>query len=1177
MKKLAFLLATALPLLATNTVAEDIELYLGNTAFTDQDRPKVLFIFDTSGSMADPVDVRARYDKNTTYDALSGSDTRGKNYIYYVKGAVDGKPIPGVDLRGFKRGINSCNTARTKLDDVGYYIGYVREYQFAGESGSWQELPELDGSTINMVDCLDDVTLSDPTNYKVLNDDGSTSNLNQPGYPVDGRGNTSEPDYYADKPEESNTGLGAGEIVTMYTANYLRWALGDIENEKIGEESRDKIDIAKEAVTALVEAAPTVDFALKVFNGNWGNSDNGGRVVYGFKDNFSATERQAYVDKVDDLIASGATPLCESLYEAYRYLAGETVYYGDDDPTRQPTRDTGSNVETGGRYVSPYTTCSNEINIILMTDGIPYLDTHINTTVANMTGEGASDYHDSYLTALARWMHDEDLDPNREGDQIANIYTLGFSLGNAEAVNLLQEAALAGGGEYINAEEPSDLLSELQQAIVNILQRDSTFTAPSVASNNFDRTETLDSVYYAMFTPDKGPRWQGNLKKLKIRSGGLEDRHDQSAIDDNGNIKITATTYWSSANSGDGATVGEGGVVEMFSGMTPGSRTIYSDTGNQGALEELTKDNASDAFTNDAGLATFMGIPESDIDEYLSWAIGQDVDDEDGDNSTTDMREDVFGDPLHSKPLVLNYGTSETDQDVRIIIGTNAGALHMFSDNVDQSSSNNDVVTESWAFMPKEFFKNIRTLRDNFTSSDKVYGIDGTPVSYIIDYDDNGRIDHANDKVYIYFGLRRGGSSYYGMDLTDPDDPKLLWHKDSTDTGFSQIKQSWSTPRIGFSRINMAGDTPKPVLVFSAGYDPQKDDQAASSSVDTNGRGFYMLDAKSGDLLWSMTPSTTPAFPGTDSIPSPVAPLDADADGYFDRLYAGDTGGNVWRIDMPGTDTSKWKASQLASLGGGTTATDRRFFAEPTIARALITETYQKEEIIDGVSKTNTYKVEKPYDAILIGSGDRTNPLDTATNDMLFMIKDENILTKTFEDGKEPDVIEFNDLYDFTTDVFYGKEKDSDEYNALAAAVSQKKGWRIDLAQSEGEKNVAKPEAIAGVAYYSTYAPPDSSSNDCSITEAGSGYLYAIDLSLGIQIYDKRILETSSALTDGITMVTIPEEEDEDDTDKPTNKVDGNPLAILAGEALTLCNADGNCDGIRLKTMRNSLAIQENQ
>ena len=118
--------------------------------------------------------------------------------------------------------------------------------------------------------------------------------------------------------------------------------------------------------------------------------------------------------------------------------------------------------------------------------------------------------------------------------------------------NLLTKAAENGGGKYYPAADPNALLTSLQSALVEILRVNASFTSPSIASNNFDRTETLDSVYYAMFLPDRGPRWQGNIKKLKLSSGKQVDRTGEVAIDDNGNIKATAKTFWSTNPVADG-------------------------------------------------------------------------------------------------------------------------------------------------------------------------------------------------------------------------------------------------------------------------------------------------------------------------------------------------------------------------------------------------------------------------------------------------------------------------------------------------------------------------------------------------------------------------------------------------------------------------------------------------
>ncbi len=297
--------------------------------------------------------------------------------------------------------------------------------------------------------------------------------------------------------------------------------------------------------------------------------------------------------------------------------------------------------------------------------------------------------------------------------------------------------------------------------------------------------------------------------------------------------------------------------------------------------------------------------------------------------------------------------------------------------------------------------------------------------------------------------------------------------------------------------------------------------------------------------------------------------MDSDSDGFVDRLYIGDTGGHVWRVDMFGIDKDEWQVTKLASLGSEDVLTeDRRFFAEPTIARALITETVEHIDVdSDGNQVSTIHQYEVPYDAILLGSGDRTKPLTSNTNDKLFMIKDQNILTKKF--STVPDVITMDDLYDYTDDPF-GNVSDEGR-SALAVAVSQKQGWYIDLL-GNGEKSVAKPEAIAGVAYFNSFQPA-SSNNSCQLA-GGEAFLYAMDLALGVNIYQWRKLQVGNSMQDGITLISLPVD-DSDPHNSPSNAVVGDPLAILAGQALGLCDANGNCDGVKLKTMRTHLYVTE--
>ena len=86
-------------------------------------------------------------------------------------------------------------------------------------------------------------------------------------------------------------------------------------------------------------------------------------------------------------------------------------------------------------------------------------------------------------------------------------------------------------------------------------------------------------------------------------------------------------------------------------------------------------------------------------------------------------------------------------------------------------------------------------------------------------------------------------------------------------------------------------------------------------------------------VLWELTPAK--GFKGKNSIAATVTTLDSDYDGYVDRIYAADTGGSVWRVDMPDTTKSNWTHFEFAKLSGVTNALDRRFFYKPMIARTM--------------------------------------------------------------------------------------------------------------------------------------------------------------------------------------------------------------------------------------------------
>jgi len=1187
MKKLftaSLLVASALATISLSS-AEDIELYISDEVKQAGKSTKVLIIFDNSGSMGTTHTVAAAYDPDVYYPPEGSSHAYLDRATYFKVGGADGTstiPDSPSDARRFLATINSCKTSIALLEKYGFYTGHIREYTYKGHSGSWTEVPSNNGLSIDVLDCEDDAYIESVSEGNVENATGLSD-----GYPVNGLGTKTSPVYHhnPDPRETSNIDWASGNYVTLYTANYLRWYHSTTKTTV----TESRMQTAQNSMTSVINTTPSVDFGLEIFNYNKGDGSsdgNGGRIAIGIR-KMTAANKATLLDVINDQLTSETwTPLCESIYEANQYFSGDAVDFGNDDINvgtgrgryvkNTPPRDT--DIETAGKYISPFSNCASSVShIILITDGVPTYDHGADSKILALKSKKQKTVYDaeldqhipvfdedgnavmvevgfsddpsefnndpytadgsnSYMPALAGWMSTHDVNPDIAGIQTVRTHTIGFSSGADAAKALLEETANRGQGSYIYAKDGLDLTDALMKILSGFKPGNDSLTSASVAANNFDRTQTLDSVYYAMFDPQNSPRWRGNLKKYKAVDGELTGVDGVKAIcEDEEGVRTfcsTVKSYWSPSVDGD--TVAKGGVAAWFNSKEVSDRTLYLDNGNGNPLITFNRANLETAFVDQAGLAEVLGvagatdadgndIESEEINNMINWAKGMDVDKEDDDDLATDMRSDVFGDPLHSKPLVINYGDS-----IRIVVGTNAGALHMFEDS-------GDTVKENWAFMPKEFSGNIKGLRDNYTNADKIYGIDGEISVLLNDIAGDGKID-GDDTAWIFFGLRRGGSSYYALDVSKPDlAPKLMWKIDSATAGFGLLGQSWSKPKVGYSKLNTSGDIAYPVVFIGGGYDINKD-STGPGTTDSKGNAVYMLDAKTGALKWSMAPtggSTT--FPGTDGIPAGIGLLDSTGNGLTDRLYVGDTGGNVWRVDMPDKAIADFSVFKLASLGGTTNATDRRFFYEPSIVRTFISETLETTITEDGDTKTIKVHQEIPYDAILLGSGDRSNPLGKDTKDSVFMIKDKYIKTQTFSSSTvpaTPAAILNSDLYNYTYNPFKDMATmDSEVLETLQRDVSAKSGWYIDL-QRTGEKSSASPLVINGVAYFTTFTPPDLVIDpDSCKPPAGVGALLAVDLTLGtkkhsviknVRTDDERYIDINDQLLGKPTLIALP-------------------------------------------------------
>jgi type IV pilus assembly protein PilY1 len=1187
---------------SVSALADDTELYIYDYSQSGDYRPKVLLVFDNSGSMDDSLTVKTGYDSSVTYSATGSDNALDDDFIYFtVEGEDASNYVPdgrNEDKR-FLSAINNCASSYEALEERGYYVTYMKEHRYQGNTGSWTDVRLNEGANYDVIDCADDFDLDADSSGRLAVAIGSATTLNPgkmrdgsappQGQMIDGANKRDESPAYYDLDATNGSAYRSGYVVTLFTANYIRWYYE--EESSANTNTSTRLEVAQDAVVELAETSGNVDFGLIVFNytsrGRTGSTSHGGRVVSRIQ---AYDDISTLTDLVTTLEADTWTPLTETLFEAKQYLSGGAVVFGEENASNiDPSADIDAMTGSGNskRYISPFTgTCDDNVSIVYVTDGSPTTDDEADaaiqslsvSTSENRACDGVStvsqcsasyrtpfsftdsrgDGDQTSLPILAAWMHDNDLVGSLEGRQTATLYTIGFGDDAiADAEDLLSEAATRGGGFYSSATDSLELKSALQQALIDTFENTSTLVSPAVTSNNFDRTQSLDRIYYSMFEPGYGPRWQGNLKKLVFSPlGYMVDKNGDPAIATDGSILSSATSYWST--SSDGNQVSEGGVVEMLS--TKSDRTLlYS---YEGSLVPFSKLNLEKSAGSASLLADHLGVDESEVSGLVNWIEGIDVDDEDADGITSDRRLDIMADPLHSTPLVINYGSTTDDasdtskMDVRIVVATNAGVIHMFKDQ-------GDVVDERWAFVEYDKLPNQRFLRANDPSTTHLYGIDGSPTVYLKDVNADGRYKFSDgDKVWMFVGQRRGGDKYYGFDISRPDTPSLMWTINADSAGMSELGQSWSKPSVG-----QIPGIDAPVLIFGGGYDVNKDLNAPGA--DTSGRGIFIVNAASGELVHSFTPgssssvNTQVAFP--HAIAAPPTTLDSNGDGDIDRIYVGDTGGNVWRVDLPSIDSSGWGAIVFAALGGHG-ADDRRFFSE-----AVIVRTYHKsvsEVTLESGDTFFDYRQE-PYDAVLIGSGDRTRPVsDLTVENHFFLLRDTHVTPTEFTEAPTP--ISLSSLYDISSNPLDGLTGDAlvDERVRLSSA----EGWYYAL-NEPGEKSLGAALVLGGDVYFTSYRP---SVLECELTSIGTGRAYFINLHTGLNSFTSRYVDVENKVPDDLVLYSGEVYKRDENGDLITD-ADGNYLKTrqlrvfggAVGESILVndgddtttseCESSGNC------------------
>jgi type IV pilus assembly protein PilY1 len=841
-----------------------------------------------------------------------------------------------------------------------------------------------------------------------------------------------------------------------------------------------------------------------------------------------------------------AKPLAELLFEAAMYFMGH--HWKDSQPngtgyvnygTRSavdPTIDFDSvdastidpDAPPGQRvYESPVNNQCQNNYIIMLTDGLSQQDSSSNSAIETLletlpttilqdggyTGNQVQCTSDSWganakapsecIDDLAFFLKNADFDNNPiNGRQGARTYTIGFQLSGSsdeeDASALLSKIAEEGGTETAILADSAQALNVVLDGIVaKILSANTAFSAPSVTINAFNRTQNLNDLYMAVFRPEFTRKWEGNVKKFNIRpsDGEIIDQNEAEAVDTaKGFFKATSQSLWSSIV--DGRLAPEGGAASVL--PDPDARRIYTNTDDL-AVEPL-RDFATDldpavAQTMFGLTTTPIGDVPGEVSTLVEWLYGVDTYDEypvgidylgnpDDGNGDKEETKRLMGDPLHSRPAVVVYGKGGDPNDAVVYITTNEGLLHA----LDAGTG-----VEKWSFMPQELLYRLDFLR-NFTdvtsladrTNPAFYGLDGTVRVLRIDKDNDGPIESdKGDRVYIFFGMRRGGSAYYAFDVTnvnfqDPENPalpKLMWRFELPDGA-----QSWSNPTVGADiRFNVKSfdygtfdgfdnDDPenKYAIVIGGGYDPANDSLGFAS--DAKGNKLYILDAVTGKVVWSAGPTGGSETEDlelsrmTHSIVADVRVLDNSGDRFVDRMYAADLGGQVWRFDVRNGELASdlVEGGVMASVGGEDSLVDRRFYYAPDVAEVRCSG--------------------KSFFNVAIGSGDRENPVkDKVVDNTFYSFRDYLMRTPVRSSNYKDDCSGVTGAACFERIVDDGSTLVDATSVANPAVDATKSGWRLDLVAAGadgGEKSLAESRTFASKVFFTSYAPELTSLQD---------------------------------------------------------------------------------------------------
>lgn len=734
-----------------------------------------------------------------------------------------------------------------------------------------------------------------------------------------------------------------------------------------------------------------------------------------------------------------------------------------------------------------------------------------------------------------------------------------------------------GEGGFYSAQSTEDIIKSITNFVSDLNQ-----TLPSTPSGTIiipDDPYRADSqlavAYYPTIQPkvaDNAVIWEGNMKKYILNEGTLYGRSNTKLFKNiAGELNPAAQDFWSDKNyAGANDKVESGGFYSQLTTPATGVasvRTLFvedwtSDSNKDPVLKKFSVNGSGKVLVDNAALTSasfndtatynettlrrllnFLGfdnLPSGDVKDMTLTSA----------NVTQPIK--VVGASIHSTPAAVSYSATLDDdgkvtatRDDYVLFGSTEGGLHLV--NADNASTGGNGGKEKFVIIPREMLADpdkSAALVKGATKTDigaPNFGIDAPwLVSADYKYDFEARlvnIDTTDNKgIYAYGGLRMGGKALYGLDLADNESPSMMFSITPDTSGFSRMGQIWAKPTKAKIKMSKT-DEGTEVLVFGGGYDmcyeyegfqvgvtDSELGSSCSGKINAEGNAVYIINAKTGALIWSASAEGSPTKTVdsmTNSIVAGVTTLDRDNDGFMDHIYFADLGGQVFRADFTNAGFVKPTASPTATASPETSFTNTRVtrVLQPAYSNAntKYNHRFYERPVVSFYRNPNTSRL---FALVNVISGDRSSPLskirDLDKADRLYGIMDTDVTKadnifyannftsaaggETIKDLADSNLAELPTLIGTASGEGYSPTQKKEAISTLQGAT--KNGWYIPLTRFDGygnvrySKGVGKSEVIDSFLYTTVYNPDMNygSVDSCSakITGGSERQLYCL-------------------------------------------------------------------------------------